>query len=240
MDHPDLFGVILSDQYMTEEKIFYFSERDDDLIEFRSADSYFAPSTNWRKSEKIILERVGEKILDIGCGAGRHSLYLQEMGKSIVALDNSQGALEVCRKRGIIKTKMGSIFELDKLNEKYDTILLFGANLSLCGSPDNLLNILQTIHEITSDDGNLIFDFRSPIPTDNQIHLQYHNKNIEQGLPVGQLRFRLRYLDLKSDWINFYLPTRDELDELLNITGWEITQELVEGMTHYMVINKSI
>ena len=238
--HPDLFGLILSDQYGSKEKIHYFSERDDDLIEIRSASLYYLKSDNWNNSEVIILDRVGEKILDLGSGAGRHSIYLQNKGKSVLAFDNSAGALEVCKKRGVKNTQLGSIFDLGKLDKKFDSILLFGHNLFLSGSPDNLLNILQIFHDITTVDGNVIFDYRSPIPTDNSIHQAYHKKNQGQGLPVGQLRFRLRYLDKNSDWIDFYLPTRDELIELLNISGWEITHELIEDSMHYLVINKSI
>lgn len=240
MTHPDLFGLILGDHIQTKDKIIYYSERDDNLIEQRSSEIYFLSSDNWREAEVNILENVGNKILDVGCGAGRHSFHLQETGHIVTALDNSEGALGVCRQRGVKNTILGSIFQLGNLGNKFDSILFFGSNLSLCGSPDNLLDILQTLHEITSNEGNVIFDFRSPVPTDNPIHLRYHQKNTALGIPVGQLKFRLRYLDQKSDWINFYLPTRDELDELLIIAGWEITRELIEGRTHYMVINKSI
>lgn len=66
MTHPDLFGLILGDQIQTKDKIIYYSERDDNLIEQRSSEIYFLSSDNWSKAEVNILENVGNKILDVG------------------------------------------------------------------------------------------------------------------------------------------------------------------------------
>ena len=46
----------------------------------------------------------GDRILDVGSGAGRISLYLQNQGHEVLATDNSPKALEICRLRGIIHT----------------------------------------------------------------------------------------------------------------------------------------
>ncbi len=39
------------------------------------------------------------KALDLGCGAGRHAVYLAEKGFLVTAIDNSQAGLEIARKK---------------------------------------------------------------------------------------------------------------------------------------------
>ena len=41
--------------------------------------------------------KVPKQVLDVGCGAGRHSLAAQDLGLTVVAIDISPGAVEVSR-----------------------------------------------------------------------------------------------------------------------------------------------
>ena len=51
------------------------------------------------------------KILDIGAGSGIHSLYLQDKGKDVTALDIKQGFVDVMEKRGLNKVICSDIFD---------------------------------------------------------------------------------------------------------------------------------
>ena len=51
------------------------------------------------------------RVLDVGCGAGSHSLFLQkEKNLKVTAIDISNNAVEACRLRGI-----SDVFEIDIL-----------------------------------------------------------------------------------------------------------------------------
>ncbi len=51
--------------------------------------------------EQKALQLCRGSVLDIGCGAGSHSLYLQEKEFQVTALDSSQGAIETCKQRRV-------------------------------------------------------------------------------------------------------------------------------------------
>src|SRR5262249_31787574 len=66
---------------------------------------YFSDHAAWRKQERLAIKMARGRVLDIGCGAGRFALYLQSKGLSVTAIDNSPGAIKVCKLRGV-KTAM--------------------------------------------------------------------------------------------------------------------------------------
>lgn len=51
-------------------------ERDDGYIDAMSPKAYFSEYEDWPLIEQKAMESVKGRVLDIGCGAGRHSLYL--------------------------------------------------------------------------------------------------------------------------------------------------------------------
>jgi len=57
------------------------------------------------KLEQKALDLAQGTVLDVGCGAGSHSLYLQNKGFEIKAIDISKGAIEVCKQRGLQKCR---------------------------------------------------------------------------------------------------------------------------------------
>jgi len=65
------------------------------------ADVFFAEHDAWPAQERHVFEFVHGRVLDVGCGAGRHSLEAERRGLSVVAIDISPGAVEVCRRRGV-------------------------------------------------------------------------------------------------------------------------------------------
>src|SRR5690606_3409631 len=71
--------------------------------------------------EQKALQMVKGKTLDVGCGAGSHSLYLQKKGISVKTIDISKGAVEVAKMRGVKNVELKDI--LDE-TEHFDTILL--------------------------------------------------------------------------------------------------------------------
>lgn len=109
------------------------------------------------KLEQKALELAKGKTLDIGCGAGSHALYLQNRGFDVTAIDISANAIEACKLRGLQKTKVQNILDLDT-TEKYDTILLLMNGTGIFGNLKNTPKFLQKLKPLLNADGQILID----------------------------------------------------------------------------------
>lgn len=107
--------------------------------------------------EQKALELAKGKILDVGCGAGSHSLYLQnERNLDVTAIDISANAIQACTLRGVKKAKVQDVMKLE--NEKFDTILLLMNGAGMCGRLKNISNFLLKLKLLLNSGGQIFLD----------------------------------------------------------------------------------
>ena len=117
----DIFGKALLDYYNgnhTENIITSTNISEDDEMPI---DFLFRDYDSMGKLEQKALQLAKGRVLDVGCGAGIHSLYLQNKGFDVKAIDVSKGAIEVAQKLGVKNVALIGILEE---TEKFDTILI--------------------------------------------------------------------------------------------------------------------
>src|SRR5262245_13052119 len=184
----DAYGVQLLAQYHSRAKTVEIIERDDSYIATGSDPGlYFREYKNWSAPERRTLRFARGRILDIGCGAGRHSLYLQSRGFAVTGIDDSPGAVKVCKLRGLRKVLLRPIRQIDKFKPPtFDTVLLLGNNFGLFSSAKEAKVILRKLSRITSPQARIIAGTRNPYVTDDPKHRQYHQRNRDRGRLAGQ------------------------------------------------------
>ena len=183
------------------------------------------------------MEFVKGRVLDIGCGAGRHSLYLQNRGFDVLGIDNSPLAIKVCKLRGLKKARVMSIDEIGKFApNSFDTVLMLGNNFGLFGSPQKARELLKKLYEITSSKGLIIAESRDPYKTENPAHLEYHEFNRKRGRMPGQLRIRIRFEKYVTDWFDYLIVSKDEMKQILKGTGWKIKRFIDSDGAQYIAI----
>ena len=183
------------------------------------------------------MKYVKGRVLDIGCGAGRHSLYLQGKGFDVTGIDNSPLAIKVCSARGLKKARLMSIRDIGQFEPRsFDTVIMMGNNFGLFGSYKLARALLKKLHRITSPDALIVAATRDPYTTNDPDHLGYHKLNKKRGRMGGQLRIRVRYKTTVGSWFDYLLVSKDELTEILQNTGWKVKHYIDGNDGQYIML----
>jgi SAM-dependent methyltransferase len=151
----DLFGKALIDYQngnYTEDIITSTSISTEDVL---SLPYLFRSYTEMPKLEQKALDLAQGTILDVGCGAGSHSLYLQDKGFEVKAIDISKGAVQVCKKRGVNNSEIKNI--LDE-TETFDTILLLMNGTGVFEDLEHVPRYLNHLKSLLKPKGQILID----------------------------------------------------------------------------------
>jgi SAM-dependent methyltransferase len=232
----DVFGEMIRDAYAVRtgigprplaggrvpRPVIEIIERDDGLINGAPADHYLDQPDDWQPHDHRALRMCRGRVLDVGMGAGRTALELQRRGIAVTGLDTSQGAIEVARRRGVRDTVLTTVDEFTRAAVRYDTFLMLGNNLGLLESRERAPVFLRALAALASPGARIIAHGTDPYGTTDPVHVAYHRLNRERGRLGGQLRLRLRYRQLATDWFDYLVCSVDELASLVAGTPWRL------------------
>lgn len=151
----DLFGKALLDYQngnYSEDIITSTSISDEDELPLPYL---FRSYSEMPRLEQKALDLAKGKILDIGCGAGSHSLYLQDKGFKVKAIDISKGAIEVCKQRGIKNAEVKNV--LDE-TETFDTILLLMNGTGIFEDLETMPKYLRHLKKLMKPNTQILID----------------------------------------------------------------------------------
>ena len=108
--------------------------------------------------EQRALQLSKGRVLDVGCGAGSHSLFLQkEKNLEVTAIDISKNAVQACQLRGI-----SDVFEIDILefnsDKKFETILLLMNGTGIFGKLEYVAKYLEKLKSLLAENGQILID----------------------------------------------------------------------------------
>ena len=216
----DTFGMALID-YFDDPSSVHVIERDDGYIHITETKVYFRKFHEWNPIEQQLAKLVEGKVLDIGCGSGRCMKYFQENGVEAVGIDLSELAIKAAERFGVKNCMVMNALNLEFSENSFDTASLFGNGLGLCGLEDGR-KMLKGLSRVVKKNGLLVASSRDPKVTTNPLHFAYHQKNRDQGKPIGLVRIRVNFGALKGDWFELYMPEPHEVEGLVENTGWRL------------------
>jgi SAM-dependent methyltransferase len=234
-DREDAYGRLILD-YLERGEGIEVVERDDGYLDASNfgPGSYFAPVRRWPKAERKAIRLARGRVLDVGCGAGRVALHLQELGHEVVAIDLSPLAVDVSRRRGVRDARRLSVTRIDRSLGSFDTIVMFGNNFGLTGSARRAPWLLRRFRTLADDGAVILAESVDPYKTDKPEHLAYHERNRRRGRMPGQLRIRVRHGKYRTPWFDYLLASPDEMAELAERGGWRLREVMDEGETVYV------
>ncbi len=254
MDQPpigDVFGEMIRDAYAVRtgigprplaggrvpRPVIEIIERDDGLINGAPADHYLGEPREWQPHDHRALRLCRGHVLDIGCGAGRTAIELQRRGVAVTGLDTSPGAIEVARRRGLRDTVRNTVDAYAAAAAaRYDTFLLLGNNVGLLENAERAPVFLAALARLATPGARIVAQGADPSGTRDPLHVAYHERNRERGRFGGQLRLRLRYRLLATDWFDYLVCSADELESLLTGTRWRLTSVDAADRPYYLAV----
>ena len=194
----DVFGTAILD--------YQLGNCSEDLITSTSiseADSLPLPYLFRNHSEMPSIEQTALKlskgtVLDIGCGAGSHSLYLKSKGLKVKSIDISVGAIEACRLRGLNQAHV-----LDVMDEtaSFDTLLLLMNGSGVFQSLAHTPFVLSHLKTLINPDGQILID-------SSDIKYMYEDGGYWMDATkdyYGELDYTVRYKNQETTFSWMYL-----------------------------------
>ncbi|MDS0220325.1 class I SAM-dependent methyltransferase [Haloarcula sp. S1AR25-5A] len=187
---------------------------DDDLTEAHLA-GYFEPPSAWHPIERTLFSAVTGRVLDAGCGVGRHALALQQRGHDVLAVDRSPGAVAVARERGVTHAVVGDLRRPP--GNGFDTVAVLGKQLGLGRSLADLQATLAELAAVTRPGGRLIADMDTLDRADPETEAAHL---VQPG--VAYRTFRVEYDGLAGPWTDLLLVTPSQFRAAVGETPWTV------------------
>ena len=187
--------------------------------------TFFGRIRKCRALKKQALDLAKGSVLDIGAGAGSHSLFLQDRGLEVTALDPSPDAITCCEKRGITKTHCTTIQEFK--DNSYDTLLMLMNGIGLAGSLGELEDVLHHLKSLLRPGGQILLDSSD---------IRYMFELDEKGNPIvlenetyyGDIQFAVYYdgeYEMPFPWV--YVDY-DSLSQIADNAGLK-AEKIMDG-----------
>ncbi|WP_456313658.1 class I SAM-dependent methyltransferase [Pseudomonas shirazensis] len=184
--------------------------------------------------EQKALQLAFGKTLDVGCGAGSHSLSLQnDRNLNVTSIDISEKAIETCKLRGVKNAKIQNLLELGE--EKFDTILLLMNGVGIFGKLENCNTFLSKLKSSLNPGGQILLD------SSDIIYMFDEDEDGGKWIPsnndyYGELTFTISYKGEKEETFDWLYLDYNTLQNAAIANGLKC--ELVLEGEHYDYLAK--
>ena len=194
----DLFGKAILDFQTNNSPEDLVTETNISEADYMSVAYLFRNYNYMPKLEKEAMQLSKGKILDVGCGGGSHSLFLQEKGFDVTAIDISANVIKACKLRGVQNARVQNLLEVstdtsesELAKQKFDTILLLMNGTGIFGTLSKTSNHLQKLKSLLNPNGQILID------SSDIIYMYDENENGSFSVPAdqyyGELIFTISY-----------------------------------------------
>ena len=176
--------------------------------------------------ERKALDMAKGKVLDVGAGSGCHSLFLQEKGLDVTAIDISPLSVETMKERGVRKVFGQDFFTIEG---QYDTILMLMNGIGIVGTLERLPEFFKQLDKILAPGGQILCD-------SSDISYVFETEDGIIELPddmtyYGELSFQMQYKDTIGEPFPWLYIDADTLRERAARNGYAV--EVVAEGEHY-------
>ena len=189
---------------------------------------FFRDESGFTELERSATALCRGRVLDIGAGAGSHSIALQRRGHPVTALDISPEAVAVARQQGVTTLHCVDVFAFT--GGPFDTLLMMGHGIGMVETIDGLRRFLAHAPALLAADGQLLLDSLDVRVTDDAENLAYHAANRAAGRYIGEIRMRFEFQDRPGPYCGWLQADAETLRAHAERAGWQC--EVVQRAEH--------
>lgn len=196
----------------------------------------------WSASVDRALARVRERagrVLDIGCGAGKHATCLQRRNVAVVGGDPSLGAVRTALVRGLDAVAVMDLRALPVRDGAVDVVLVLGTQLGVVRTVPGLRDALGEFARVTGSRGRIVADVTHPGRYVADVRAgERLDELTRMDLSAGIARrcMRTEYRELVGPWIDLLMLDPAALRAAVVPTSWTVTDLIDEGGRDYVVV----
>jgi SAM-dependent methyltransferase len=200
-------------------------------VEVVPARVFFRGPAEFSALEEAALELCLGSILDVGAGAGCHSVILQERHIPVCAIDVAPEAVEVMRKRGVRDVRCADVFSLRA--GPFDTLLMLMNGIGVVGSLAGLRRFLRAAKRLLTSDGQILLDSYDP-GADDVEGTGEQGRTLGARRYPGELRFQLEYEGGRGPTLEWLFVDFETLADHAAHEGWSAEMIWQEEEGHYL------
>ncbi len=168
------------------------------------------------------------RVLDVGAGAGCHSLALQERGADVTAIDISPLSVDVMLRRGVKDARVADLFD-ESFAGCYDTVLMLMNGSGIVGRLERMPLFFRRMKLLLAQGGQVLMD-------SSDLRYIYEDEDGAMDIDLnaryyGELDFRMQYKKVKGAPFGWLYVDFDTLAGYARESGFRA--ELVAEGEHY-------
>lgn len=166
------------------------------------------------------------RVLDVGAGAGCHTLELQRRGANVTAIDISPTSVETMRKRGVAHVLLQNFYDV---TSQYDTVLMLMNGIGIVEKLNGMERFFAQLDRILAPGGRVLFD-------SSDICYVFEGEDGIIELPAtpeyyGEIQYQMQYGSIKGEPFGWLYIDADTMREIAIAHGYEFN--IIKQGEHY-------
>jgi len=186
---------------------------------------YFRNPQEMPKVELFAMSLCEGRILDVGAGVGAHVLHLQKQGLDITAVELSEVACKIMKKRGVTKIINKDFFEIKESG--FDMIFCMMNGIGFAGTIEGLKYTLDHARKLLVPGGMILFD-------SSDVSYLYPKGRLKAQPYFGELDYCYQYGDTWGNWFKWLYIDHRKMAEISREMGWHL-QILYQDQTGHFL-----
>jgi len=175
--------------------------------------------------ESQALDLCRGRVLDVGAGAGLHTLELQRRGYDVTAIDIAPECIAIMRERGVLKAEAVDLYAFH--GGPFDTIICLCNGLDKVGRLADLPRFLGRMRELLAPNGQLIADSFDPRIGADAARLAEQSRKEATGRYFGEVDLQFEYKGRSGAPFSVLHVDFDTLSGIAKQCGWRC--EMIGG-----------